>query len=155
MYFKKAGCKIQVLAYRGYDKVKKSPIVKMIGSISGYDFNPSVGQENNIKPEEKAEIKEYISKMCEADSASRNRDAMKYLDSSLRSSVQGMKEGNADLVTEKWAEAVWHGIDDLGRLLRKSGYGKHKTIRHPKENTTNEQSDSKTKKKQDSKTKKK
>ena len=131
MYFKKAGGKVQVLAYRGYDKVKKRAIVKMVGSISGQHFKPSVAQGDSLTVEEKAEIQTYIEKEKQKHDASMQQWISRSLPEKLGDAIEAIKAGNHQ-ITEQWAEGVWNGMDELGRLLRKAGYGKHKTIRKEK-----------------------
>ena len=43
MQFKRQGRRVQVLAYRGYDKEKRRAIVKMMGSYDVYSYEPSDG----------------------------------------------------------------------------------------------------------------
>ena len=60
MQFKRQGRRIQVLAYRGYDKGKRRAIVKMMGSIDAYSYEPSDGLIENLTDEEKTELQSYI-----------------------------------------------------------------------------------------------
>ena len=60
MQFKRQGRRVQVLAYRGYDKEKRRAIVKMMGSIDAYSYEPSDGLIENLTDEEKKELQSYI-----------------------------------------------------------------------------------------------
>lgn len=128
MYFKKAGYKTQVLAYRGYDKDKKRAIVKMVGSISGLSFSPSVAHGDSLTEDEKKEIQSYIETEKKEREVSSQQWTSRSLPEKLGEAIEAIKAGNHE-VSEQWAVGVWNGMDELGRLLRKAGYGKHKTIR--------------------------
>jgi len=60
MQFKRQGKKIQVLAYRGYDKEKRRAIIKMLGSLDAYSFDAQVSLLNNLTDDEKIELQSYI-----------------------------------------------------------------------------------------------
>ncbi len=128
MYFKKAGRKVQVLAYRGYDRDKKRAIIKMVGSISGLSFSPSVAHGDSLTEDEKMEIQSYI----EMEKRRREVEAQQWtaraLPEKLETAIEAIRAGTHE-ISEQWAEGVWSGMDELGRRLRKAGYGKHKTLR--------------------------
>ena len=128
MYFKKAGHKVQVLAYRGYDKAKKRAIVKMVGSISGLSFSPSAAHGDSLTEDERKEIQTYIETVRQKERESMQKWYAESLADKIGGSIEAIKAGQYE-ITPEWAEAVWGGMDELGRLLRKAGYGKHKTIR--------------------------
>ena len=126
MYFKKAGNKIQVLAYRGYNKEKKRADVKMIGSIDRYTFAPTERHKDSITAEEYEEINTYIESVRQADI-----DTVKKL--GLNTLVHNLKNANSALetldITEDQAKKIWEGIETLGKRLRKKGYPQRKLLR--------------------------
>ena len=63
MQFKHQGNRIQVLAYRGYDKEKRRAVVKMLGSLDDYNFQPSDGLIEGMTDDEINDGEDYFSKM--------------------------------------------------------------------------------------------
>ena len=59
MQFKKVGKKIQVLAYRGYDKEKRRSIVQLLGTLDAYTLEPSTGLLDSLTVDEKIELQSY------------------------------------------------------------------------------------------------
>lgn len=128
MYFKKAGNKIQVLAYRGYNKEKKRADVKMIGSIDRYTFTPTERHKDSITVAEYEEINTYIESVQQADI-----DTVKKL--GLDTLVHNLKNANSALetlditITEEQARQIWAEIETLGKKLRKKGFPQRKLLR--------------------------
>ena len=126
MYFKQAGRKTQVLAYRGYNREKKRADVRMIGSIDGYTFRPTVRYEDSITEVEYEEINTYIESVRQADI-----DTVKKI--SLNTLVHNLKSANAALetldITEDQAKKIWEEVETLGKRLRKQGFPQRKLLR--------------------------
>lgn len=141
MYFKKAGRKTQVLAYRGYNREKKRADVRMIGSIDGYTFSPTERYEDSITEAEREEIKAYIDAVRQKERESLQKWSSESLPDRIGEVADAIKTGKHQ-VSERWARDVWTHLDELGRVLRKSGYGKHKTTR----GTANDKANSQTEK---------
>ena len=132
MYFKQAGHKIQVLAYRGYDKEKKRAIVKMVGSISGRVFTPTDRHKDSITDAEREEIKTYIESVRQGELADTQKWSFDTLPLRMEEAIAAVKSGERTEIDSRWAEAVWTQMDELGCVLRKAGYGKHKLLRKDK-----------------------
>lgn len=123
MQFKKLGNRIQVLAYRGYDKVKKRAVIKVQGSIVVGSYELSDGLLVNLTDEEKTELQSYIDKdrqysykkvrLCEAQE----------LASLIAKVADTVKAGDFE-VLPTWAEDVLTAMDLLKKTLRKAGYAK-------------------------------
>jgi len=126
MYFKKAGNKIQVLAYRGYNKEKKRANVKMIGSIDRYTFTPTERHKDSITESEYKEIEAYIEAVQQADI-----DTVKKI--SLDTLVHNLRSANSALetldITEDQAKKIWEEVETLGKRLRKQGFPQRKLLR--------------------------
>ena len=126
MYFKKAGNKIQVLAYRGYNRDKKRADVKMIGSIDRYTFSPTERHKDSITVAEYEEINAYIESVRQADI-----DTVKKI--SLDTLVHNLRSANAALetldITEDQAKKIWEEVETLGKRLRKKGYPQRQLLR--------------------------
>jgi len=123
MQFKKLGNRIQVLAYRGYDKVKKRAVIKVQGSIVVGSYELSDGLLNNLTDEEKIELQSYINierqseykkvRLCEAQE----------LASLIKKVSDTIKEGDF-AVSPTWAADALESMAQLTKTLRKAGYGK-------------------------------
>jgi len=97
MQFKRQGRRVQVLAYRGYDKEKRRAIVKMMGSYDVYSYEPSDGLIDSLTDDEKKELQSHIeTERQEAEKRSRQYSA-----------------------TDTWA-----AIEALTKAMRKAGYPK-------------------------------
>ena len=132
MHFKPAGNKTQVLAYRGYDREKKRSIVRMIGSISGLKFTPTDRYQDSITDDEKQEIQEYIEYVHRNDVIESACGVFKDMPEILLVCLTVLRDKDT-MVSKEWAEKVWKGIDEIGRELRKRGFGKHTVLRTKKE----------------------
>lgn len=127
MHFKPAGKKVQVMAYRGYDKKKKRSSIRMIGSIGNDGFTPTDALRDSITADERDEIQAYINSVRLMNEKKTNSTSFDTLPDVLEQCLTAIHDGDAT-VTREWAENVWKNLDELGRALRKSGYGKKKTI---------------------------
>lgn len=121
MQFKRQGGRIQILAYRGYDKTKRRAIIKMLGSIDAYTYKPSDGLLESLTEKEKEELHAYIEKARqEADRLSRWHTA---------STIVSYMNEAADAIKTKvfapdpaWAEGAWAALGALAKAIRGAGY---------------------------------
>ena len=111
MQFKRQGRRVQVLAYRGYDKEKRRAIVKMMGSIDVYSYEPSGGLIENLTDEEKTELQSYI----ETERQAAEKRSRVYYAKSAASRIEP---------SEAWAADTWAAIEALTKAMRKAGYPK-------------------------------
>lgn len=88
MQYREQGRKVQVLAYRGFDKAKRRPIVKMLGSFDRYGYGLSDGLMDALTVEEKTDLTSYIETLRQSDASLRRQYA-------LRSIIQSMIEASA------------------------------------------------------------
>ena len=84
MQFKKQGNRVQVLAYRGYDKVKRRAIVKMLGSYDVHSYEMTDGLLDNMTAEEKEELQSYIEKERQSDQKEIRQYNVKLIDSRIK-----------------------------------------------------------------------
>ena len=123
MQFKRQGRRVQVLAYRGYDKEKRRAIVKMMGSIDVYSYEPSDGLIENLTDEEKTELQSYIeTERQSAEKRSRQYSA-KSAASRIKEVADTIKAGDFE-PSEAWAADTWAAIEALTKAMRKAGYPK-------------------------------
>ena len=123
MQFKRQGRRVQVLAYRGYDKEKRRAIVKMMGSIDVYSYEPSDGLIDSLTDEEKKELQSHIeTERQEAEKRSRQYSA-KSAASRIVEVADTIKAGDFE-PSEAWAADTWAAIEALTKAMRKAGYPK-------------------------------
>ena len=123
MQFKRQGRRVQVLAYRGYDKEKRRAIVKMMGSIDVYSYEPSDGLIEILTEEEKTELQSYIETERQA---AEKRSRVYYAKSAASRIVEvadTIKAGDFE-PSEAWAADTWAAIEALTKAMRKAGYPK-------------------------------
>ena len=123
MQFKRQGRRVQVLAYRGYDKEKRRAIVKMVGSIDISLFEPSDGLIENLTDEEKTELQSYI----ETERQSAKKQNRQYFARSAASRIaeiaDTIKAGDFE-PSDTWAVDTWAAIEALTKAIRKAGHPK-------------------------------
>ena len=123
MQFKRQGRRVQVLAYRGYDKEKRRAIVKMMGSIDVYSFEPSDSLIENLTDEEKTELQSYI----ETERQAAEKRSRQYFANSAASRIKEVADtiqGGDFEPSEAWAADTWAAIEALTKVMRKAGYPK-------------------------------
>ena len=123
MQFKRQGRRVQVLAYRGYDKEKRRAIVKMMGSIDVYSYEPSDGLIENLTDEEKTELQSYI----ETERQAAEKRTRQYFANSAASRIKEVADtiqGGDFEPSEAWAADTWAAIEALTKAMRKAGYPK-------------------------------
>ena len=123
MQFKRQGRRVQVLAYRGYDKEKRRAIVKMMGSIDVYSYEPSDGLIENLTDEEKTELQSYIETERQAAEKRSRLYSAKSAASRIKEVADTIKAGDFE-PSEAWAADTWAAIEALTKAMRKAGYPK-------------------------------
>ena len=123
MQFKRSGRRIQILAYRGYDREKKRGIVKLLGSMDAYTYEMGDGLADILTAEEKSEVQAYIENKRKSE-----QDAhQSYVAQTLAERMNDVAE-SIDTETFKgsdgWAAETWAAIERLKKSLRKAGYAK-------------------------------
>lgn len=138
MQFRKRTNRIQVLAYRGYNREKNRNIVKMLGSLDARSFEPSNGLMEKLTTEEQDELNAYVE----------TKKALVRIDD-LQVKTRAIPADIADIAiaitagdlypTEQWAQSLWFGIDLLSKAMRKTGLPKsHFKIVKPRQSPKNE-----------------
>lgn len=123
MQFKRQGRRVQVLAYRGYDKEKRRAIVKMMGSYDVYSYEPSDGLIDSLTDDEKKELQSHIeTERQEAEKRSRQYSA-KSAASRIKEVADTIQGGDFE-PSEAWAADTWAAIEALTKAMRKAGYPK-------------------------------
>ena len=130
MQFRKAGNRIQVLAYRGYDNEKKRAIVKMLGSFDAFSYSYPDDLTADMSEEEKLELAEYIENHKKEKEADRLNSAINYLKFALKNGINALDKG-AKFESESGALVVWEDVIALQKALRKAGYPKPKKQQKP------------------------
>lgn len=123
MQFKRQGRRVQVLAYRGYDKERRRAIVKMMGSYDAYSYEPSDGLIYSLTDEEKKELQSHI-KTERQEAEKRNRQySAKFAASQIKEVADTIQGGDFE-PSEAWAADTWAAIEALAKAMRKAGYPK-------------------------------
>lgn len=123
MQFKRQGTRIQVLAYRGYDKEKKRAIVKMQGSIDGLSYAPSDGLIENLTAEEKIELQSFIKKERQSELKIKRQADCDQLALRIQAAVDSLQSGSA-VIDATQATEIWNTIAALQKALKASGHKK-------------------------------
>ncbi len=121
MQFKRQKGRIQILAYRGYDKVKRRSVVRMLGSIDAYTYEPSDGLLDKLSDEERAELQEYIEKQRQASQNQVRQYTAKSIASRINEAADAIRSGDFE-PSDEWAADVWSAVEALTKAVRKSGY---------------------------------
>ena len=123
MQFKRQGRRVQVLAYRGYDKEKRRAIVKMMGSIDVYSHELSDGLVENLTDEERIELQSYIETERQAEEKRIRLYSAKSAASRIFEVADTIQGGDFE-PSEAWAADTWAAIEALTKAMRKAGYPK-------------------------------
>lgn len=131
MQFKEVGKRIQVLAYRGYDKEKKRAVIKLLGSFNKYSYEMSDGLEESLTDAEKEEVQSYIKKIQQ----SFNDDMLRSLPFLICSQIEHLSNSlnakETDISAEQ-ANTLFERIDLLSKALKKAGHKKPaKAVKKP------------------------
>ncbi len=125
MQFREQANKIQVLAYRGYNKEKRRAEVKMLGSFDRYSFKLSDGLMDSLTDDEKKELTAHIEQMRQSADESHRQYVMSSVVSRLKEAdpllVAGMAFEVMHLTADE-AAAVWRSMKALGRMLETAGH---------------------------------
>lgn len=125
MQFKRQaqGRRVQVLAYRGYDKEKRRAIVRMLGSIDVCSCEPSGGLMENLTDDEKIELQSYLEKNRQADEIKRRQSDVKSAACRISDLADAIRAG-APAPPDVWGADVWAAISALTQSMRQAGYPK-------------------------------
>jgi hypothetical protein len=125
MQFKKQGNRVQVLAYRGYDKVKRRAIVKMLGSYDVHSYEMTDGLLDSLTVDEKEELQSRIEKERQSDQKAIRQYNLKYIDSRIKEVADSISGGEFE-INQEWATSVHDAIDALTKVMRANGYTKQR-----------------------------
>ena len=128
MQFKTVKNKIQVLAYRGYDKAKKRAIVKMLGSFDSITFEMTDGLIESLTQEENNELQSYIENKRQSSIKALKQSALDCIDSKIIE-VSDTVSNEDFLLTEEHAQKIWLSIEKLENSLKKRKFTKPKKIK--------------------------
>jgi hypothetical protein len=123
MQFRPQGKRIQVLAYRGYDKEKKRASVKLLGSFGKYDYDMSDGLIDSLTDDEKTELQSHIDSIRQSDDALVRRSNVRRIASHIKSVSDSLADPEyASLMTADHAGEVYASVMALTKALRKLGF---------------------------------
>ncbi len=128
MQFKVQKNKIQVLVYTGYDKAKKRAIVKMVGSLDRFTYEPTSDFLNELTILQREEVQSYINESRQSSDLSVLQYRLEFLDSHIKVVSEGLADGRLTLESDN-ADKLWEAIGLLSATLRKTGHAKPKRVR--------------------------
>ena len=138
MQFKPVGNRIQLVAYRGYDKEKRRAIVKVLGSMDAYTLDVPKDLLDVLSEDEKAEVVSYIADTKAKNKKRNNTLSVQYVGSSLTRVADLVLDGVEDYeLDEQWGIEVWAALEKMQKALKKAGYARPK--REPKPKPVNQQ----------------
>ncbi|WP_298066461.1 hypothetical protein [uncultured Acinetobacter sp.] len=138
MQFKPVGNRIQLVAYRGYDKEKRRAIVKVLGSMDAYTLDVPKDLLDVLSEDEKAEVVSYIADTKAKNQKRNNTLSVQYVGSSLTRVADLVLDGVEDYeLDEQWGIEVWAALEKMQKALKKAGYARPK--REPKSKPVNQQ----------------
>jgi hypothetical protein len=126
MQFKRVGRKIQVLAYRGYDKEKRRSIVQLLGTIDAHSFEPSEGLLDNLTFDEKIELQSYKEEIRQQNKKQYDSHNVLFIASRINEVSTLLETPENYTIGEEWGGRVWDSIEKLQKALKKAGYAKPK-----------------------------
>lgn len=121
MQFKRMGRRIQVLAYRGYDKEKRRSIVKLVGSLSHETYEPLDNLMDNLTEAEKAEVKSYVDSEIQAAEQQQRLSIINEMVTHMNECAATLQSGEFE-PSEEWVCNVWMALDLLSKVLHEAGY---------------------------------
>lgn len=121
MQFKQVGRRIQVLAYRGYDREKKRAVVKLLGSFSRYLPEIDSDLDAALDDAERAEVQSYIEKIRQSSDLNERQYQVKYAASGIARAADSLKLDEIQC-TEEQAAAMFEAMATLSRALKKRGF---------------------------------
>lgn len=113
MQFKKAGKRIQVLAYRGYDKEKRRAIVKLMGSLDVRTYEIAEGfLFDELTGNERDEFDGYIAEALTRKAREDEIGAAENLAANIDKAIRAIKDG---FVSENpsWKSDVLASVEGL------------------------------------------
>jgi hypothetical protein len=123
MQFREQGRRIQILAYRGYDKEKKRATVKLLGSIDRYSFTPSDGLMESLTDDEKKELQSHTNSIRQSSDKTLRQYAVQQCATRIKEVADSLADAEcASLITRESATATFEAIDLLTKRLRKMGF---------------------------------
>ncbi len=132
------GNRIQVLAYRGYDKEKRRAIVKVLGSMDAYMLDVPKDLLDVLSEDEKAEVVSYIADTKAKNQKRNNALSIQYIASNLDRVADLVQGGVEDYeLSEQWGVEVWAALEKMQKSLRKAGF--KRPVRQPKPKPVNQQ----------------
>jgi ABC-type branched-subunit amino acid transport system substrate-binding protein len=120
MNIKEVNGKVQIRAYDGYDKEKRSPKIKYVGQASLYDDAQVAALMEKLDDKQKSEFTVYLeNRKTKLDATTRW--------ASLRTVAQRATEAaqalaNGEVVTDTDAAAIYAAMRVLARALKRSGH---------------------------------
>lgn len=123
MQFRVQGNRVQVLAYRGYDREKRRAQVKLMGSFNRWTFDMTDGLMDSLTVDERSELQSHIEKIRLEVSEMANRHNIRTVAKTVREAADCLTSDKSDsLITAEVASSILEAMDSLTAALRKRGF---------------------------------
>lgn len=132
MQFKKIRGRIQVLAYRGYDKEKRRSIIKLVGTMNAYTLEPSSGLLDALTEEEKKELQSYKEEVRQKEKKIYEDSNILHIESRIDNVSTLLENPEKYPLNQQWGDGVWQALERLQKALKKAGHPKPKKPTKPK-----------------------
>jgi hypothetical protein len=142
MQFKKMGKRIQILAYRGYDKDKRRSVIKMVGSFDAYTLEASAELLESLTDDEKIELQSYIENVRQGHKKEYDSLRVSMIGKDITKVSELIQSEECDNLSAQWANEAWLAMDKLQKALRKRGLNrppKQKIIKKNLQDSTTQQ----------------
>lgn len=120
MQFRTQGNRIQVLAYRGYDREKGRASVKLLGSMTKFGSDLSEGLAASLSEKESQELQSYIDNIRQSHDEVLATVHAQNLANHIAGVARSLSNSDLDIVVDQtYADAVYEAVDALTKALRK------------------------------------
>jgi hypothetical protein len=120
MQFRQQGNRIQVLAYRGYDREKSRASVKLVGSFSLSGGDLSIGLVEALNEQERAELQSRLDFVRQNHDREMHGIYAKVIAQHMATVAAALSRPEFDeLVTREYADSVYASMDALAKALRR------------------------------------
>lgn len=121
MQFVIRGNTIRVMAYRGYDSVKKRAKVELIGTLTLDELEPNDKLLENCTDKEKLELAQYINNERNVRSKNLMRDNVQSLAGNIDLATDAIRDETYQL-SDVEASELYLAIEKLTKQMKKAGF---------------------------------
>lgn len=145
MQFRKQGRRIQVLAYRGYDREKRRAVVKLLGSFDAYSLSVPDELNSALSDDERSELQSYVQSIRQSRDTDMLQFSLEDLPNRIKRVSDSLNDGQLECnLPEQYASELYEAFSSLTKALRKRGVKRPPSVAKNKEQAEPVLSDSQT-----------